>query len=415
MANRPLLYLVDGHAVAYRQFHALPEAAFSTKSGEVTNAVFGFTRILIDILLEKRPKYLAVSFDAGLSGREKVYEDYKATREKMPESLGQQLKRIYQVVEAFNIPILRIDGYEADDVIGTIAKQAETQAVDVHIITGDRDILQLLSDNVRVQLPAFKSRPDIIYDIPKFIEKYQIRPDQLVDLKALMGDSSDNIPGVRGVGEKTGTSLLLEYETLDGIYDHIELIKGSKQKKLIEGKDLAYLSQNLAQIQFDLPIQLELENCVTQDFDFDEVSSIFRDLEFRSLFDKLESYNISSMPETSQSSSDEMKQLEMFGSTPFDEGAPPPDELFETVIVQDKATLDDLAETLMQAKSIVWDVETTSIDQMSAKLVGVALAVDFEVYDEENDSQKSKGYYIPVGHHSDQDQIETYFVMDAIA
>lgn len=416
MANRPLLYLVDGHAVAYRQFHALPEAAFSTKSGEVTNAVFGFTRILIGILLEKRPKYLAVSFDAGLSGRDEVYEDYKATREKMPESLGQQLERIYQVVAAFNIPILRIQGYEADDVIGTIAKQAEKQDVDVHIITGDRDILQLLSDNVRVQLPAFKSRPDIIYDIPKFIEKYQIHPDQLVDLKALMGDSSDNIPGVRGVGEKTGTSLLLEYETLDGIYDNIELIKGSKQTKLKDGKDLAYLSQNLAQIQFDLPIQLDLENCVTQDFDFDEVSSIFRELEFRSLFDKLESYNITSTVEASQDKNlGEMKQMKMFGSTPFDEGAPPPDKLFETVIVQDKASLDELVETLNQAKHIVWDVETTSVDQMSAKLVGVALAVDFEVYDEENDNQKSKGYYIPVGHRSDHDQIETYFVMDAIA
>ena len=415
MANRPLLYLVDGHAVAYRQFHALPEAAFSTKSGEITNAVYGFTRILIDILIEKRPKYLAVSFDAGLSGRENIYPDYKATREKMPDSLDTQIRRIYDVVKAFNIPILQIEGYEADDVMGTITKQGESQNVDVHIITGDRDILQLLSDNVRVQLPAFKNKADVIYDIPAFIEKYQIRPDQLVDLKALMGDSSDNIPGVKGIGEKTGTTLLLEYDTLDGIYNNIELIKGATQKKLIEGKELAYLSQDLARIRCDLPIQLELQKCVTQDFNFEEVSTIFRELEFRSLFDRLEGYNIAPVAQVkTDNATGEPRQLDMFGSISFDEGAPPPDKLYETIIVQDKATLDALAETLNNAKRIVWDVETTSVDQMSAKLVGIALAVDYEVFDEESENQQSKGYYIPVGHNTDHDQIETYFVMDAI-
>ncbi|MEO1166724.1 MAG: DNA polymerase I, partial [Chloroflexota bacterium] len=198
MPDRPTLFLIDGHAVAYRQFFALPEAAFSTKTGEVTNAVYGFTRILIDIIQEQKPKYLAVTFDAGLSGRDEYFDEYKATREKMPDSLDTQIKRIHEVVAAFNIPILKLDGYEADDVIGTIARQAEEQDVDVHIITGDRDILQLLSDHVRVQLPAWKSRPDVIYDIPKFVEKYDLHPSQLVDLKAMMGDSSDNIPGIKG-------------------------------------------------------------------------------------------------------------------------------------------------------------------------------------------------------------------------
>jgi DNA polymerase I len=415
MANRPLLYLVDGHAVAYRQFHALPEAAFSTKSGEITNAVYGFTRILIDILIEKRPKYLAVSFDAGLSGRENIYSAYKAQRPDMPVSLDSQIKRIYEVVKAFNIPILQIEGYEADDVMGTITKQAEAQNVDVHIITGDRDILQLLSDNVRVQLPAFKNKADMVYDIPAFIEKYQIRPDQLVDLKALMGDTSDNIPGVKGIGEKTGTSLLLEYDTLDGIYNNIEVLKGATKTKLLEGKESAYLSQDLARIRCDLPIQLELQKCVTQDFNFEEVSTIFRDLEFRSLFDRLESYNIAPVAQVrTDDATDKPRQLDMFGSIEFDEGALPPDKLYETVIVQDKATLDALAETLNKAKRIVWDVETTSVDQMAAKLVGIALAVDFEVFDEEAENQQSKGYYIPVGHNTDHDQIETYFVMDAI-
>lgn len=391
MAERPLLYLIDGHAVAYRQFFALPEAGFSTKSGEVTNAVFGFTRILIDILQEKRPKYLAVTFDMGLSGREVYFPDYKGTREKMPDSLGQQLKRIHEVVEAFNIPILELPGYEADDVIGTIALQAEEQDVDVLIITGDRDILQLLSDHVRVQLPAWKSRPDVVYDIPKFVEKYQVQPDQLIDLKAMMGDSSDNIPGVKGIGEKTGTKLLLQYGTLDAIYENIDLIKGAVHKKLVADKEIAYISQRLATILCDLPVELDLEHCLAQDFDFNVVSPLFKELEFRSLFDKLESYN--------------MNQLPLFSMNAEDDGSYGPDDVVDNVvIVNDKESLDALVETLNQAEHIVWDVETTSIDQMSAELVGIALAVDEET-----------GYYVPVGHKDALgEQVEIGFVLDAL-
>jgi len=391
MADRPVLYLIDGHAVAYRQFFALPEAAFSTKSGEVTNAVYGFTRILIDILQEKRPKYLAVTFDMGLSGRDEYFKDYKATREKMPDSLDSQIKRIHEVVEAFNIPILKMEGYEADDIMGTIALQAEEQDVNVHIITGDRDILQLLSDHVRVQLPGWKSNPDVVYDIPKFIDKYQIRPDQLVDLKAMMGDSSDNIPGIKGIGEKTGTKLLLQYETLDGIYENVELIKGSVHKKLVEGKDIAYVSQKLATIMRDLPVELDLESCVAQDFDFNEVSPLFRELEFRSLFDRLESYN--------------MNQLPLFSMNAEDDGSYGPDDVVDNVvIVNDKDSLDALVETLNNAEQIVWDVETTGIDQMSVELVGIALAVDEET-----------GYYVPVGHKDALgEQIEIGFVLDAL-
>lgn len=388
MSDRPVLYLIDGHAVAYRQFFALPEAAFSTKSGEVTNAVFGFTRVLLDILLEKKPKYLAVAFDAGLSGREAYFEEYKGNRDDMPDSLSTQLNRIEDVVRAFNIPIMKLEGYEADDVMGTLARQAEEADIDVLIVTGDRDILQLLSDHVKVQLPAFKNKPDVVYDVAKFKEKYQIRPDQLVDLKALMGDSSDNIPGIKGIGEKTGTALLLDYETLDGIYAHIEEQKGAKKKKLLEGKDLAYISQRLARIMRDLPVELKLDDCVTQDFDYNEVADLFRELEFRSLFDRIEGYNLNQLP--------------LFNMGAEDAGKLPPAELVDYDIVNDKDSLDALVELLNKADEIVWDVETTSVDQMAAKLVGIALAVDGE-----------KGYYVPVGH-DDGQQIEIGFVLDAL-
>jgi DNA polymerase I len=394
---RPILYLIDGHAVAYRQFHALPEAGFSTKSGEITNAVYGFTRILMDILLDKQPKYLAVTFDRGLSGREDYFADYKGTREKMPESLGVQIERIHQVVEAFNIPILAIDGFEADDIIGTVSRQAEAQDIDVLIITGDRDILQLLTDHISVQLPAFKGRPDEVYSVAKFVEKYGLQPPQLVDLKALMGDTSDNIPGVKGIGEKGGTTLVQQYGSLDGIYEHINDIKGSTQQKLNEGKEMAYLSQRLARIITDLPINLELSKCVTQDFDINVVAPLFRDLEFRSLFDRLDKYKLDSLPMFKP------KQLDL-GLHAEDEGHTEPVTLFPTIVVQDKATLDELVKTLNAAKEIVWDVETTSVDQMSAILVGIAIAVDEET-----------GYYIPVGHQNALgEQLSVDAVIDAL-
>ncbi|MAU09135.1 MAG: DNA polymerase I [Anaerolineaceae bacterium] len=360
MSERPILYLIDGHAVAYRQFFALQRVPMSTQTGEPTAAVFGFTRILLDILSNVKPKYLAVSFDMGLSARDEWFPEYKGTREKMPDDLATQLPRIQQVVETLNIPVLTMENTEADDVIGTIAKQAQEQGVDIHIVTGDRDILQLLTPHVRVQLPSRKG-PDKVYDVDAFVERYALQPDQLIDLKALMGDSSDNIPGVKGVGEKTATKLLTEYGTLDGIYEHIDDIKGSTQTKLIDGKEMAYLSQKLATIIQDLDIALDLDACVAQDYDPLAVDALFGELEFNSVRQDFR---------------------EMHEKVEFD---PSPD--ITTVIVDTEDKLADMVKVLASAETIVWDVETTSIDQMSADLVGIALAVD-----------SVTGYYVPVGH-----------------
>ena len=200
----------------------------------------------------------------GLSGREELFAEYKGTRDKMPDDLRPQIDRIEEVVAAFNIPILAQDGYEADDVIGTVAKLAEEQGVATRIITGDRDILQLLTPQVTVQLPK-RGSEDVVYDEVLFREEYELEPWQLVELKGLMGDSSDNIPGVKGIGQKTGTKFLIQYETVAGLYAHIDEIKGANQKKLIEGEQLAYLSRDLAAIQRDVPVVFDLEQCVAQD------------------------------------------------------------------------------------------------------------------------------------------------------
>lgn len=361
------LVLIDGHALAYRMFFALPLEAFTTKEGEPTNATYGFTRTLMELILaDNPPEFLAVSFDLGRTFRDDLFDEYKGTREKMPDELRVQIERIREVVQALNIPVLELENYEADDVLGTVAQQAKPHDVPVHIITGDRDLLQLVDANTRVELPTRGNRPPEIYDDDAVIEKFGVRPDQIVDYKAMVGDTSDNIPGVRGVGPKTATKLLNEYETLDAIYDNIDAIKGATHKKLVEGKDNAYLSQKLARIVIDAPITLDIEACRTQDFEGAPVLEMFRALEFRTLTNMLVEHVGDDLDVVVESTSE------------------PPTE---TIIVQTKAQLDELVAALNSAEMISFDLETTSLNKMEADIVGICLAVE-----------PPTGYYIPVGH-----------------
>jgi DNA polymerase I len=397
MSKRPIFYLLDGHAIAYRQFFGLPLDRFSTSDGEPTNATYGFTRILMDIIQKEKPDYLAVSFDDGLSGRDKIYPEYKGTRDKMPDELDQQMKRIEQLVRAFNIPVLKMQGYEADDLIGTVTRQAEKQGVHIYIVTGDYDLLQLLTDHVTVQLPPRRGETEVRdYNIKRFIEEYEIRPDQLVDQKALMGDTSDNIPGIAGIGEKTSIKLLKKYDTLDNIYKNAEDasdirgITGKMQEKLIAGRDLAYISQDLAQIRCDLPVDLDLAACVSHDFAGEPLLELFDELEFRTYKRRLLEL-LQAKAEQEEEHDDE------------DFSAPlQAENEIETVIVTDEAALRDLVAVLKDADAITWDVETTSINQMEAELVGIALAVDGK-----------RGYYVPVAH-VEGDQLPMQTVLDAL-
>ncbi len=368
MEAREVLYLIDGHALAYRSYFALQRGGFTTSSGESTGAVYGFSRTLLDVVEHHQPKYLAVTFDEGLSAREEIYPDYKATRIKMPEDLSSQIERIRDLVEAFNIPRLTMPNMEADDILGTISRQAVEQGLDVHIATGDRDILQLLGPHVRVQLPQRRG-PDVVIDVAAFRDKYGLEPSQLIDLKALMGDSSDNIPGVKGVGEKSATKLLQDYGDLDTIYENLDDIGTRVRNRLIEGKDMAYLSRQLATIMCDLDIKLDLDACIAQDFEVGLVDGLFSALEFRTMRERLHRV-----------------YGELHGED-FESSIAHAHEVVETVVVRDEAQLAKLVEALNSAKMIAFDTETTSIDQMSADLVGIALAVD-----------EKRGYYLPVGH-----------------
>ncbi len=299
------LVLIDGMSVLHRAYHAYPLSLTSPK-GELTNAVYGFTTILLTVLEKLKPTHVAVAWDVGKATfRTEQYSEYKATREKPDEELLSQIDKTKEVVEALNIPQFGVAGYEADDLIGTLSLQGEKEKeAQVVIVTGDRDALQLVNkDKVVVWMPSSagsfgRARPDrgpMEYDETAVKAKYGLSPEQIIDLKALMGDSSDNIPGVRGVGPKTATNLLLKYETLEKLYENIEkerseVVKNSSERivgLLEQEKDKAFMSKKLATIERQVPIELSWEKCKLSDYDREAVTKVFEELAFKSLVNKL--------------------------------------------------------------------------------------------------------------------------------
>jgi DNA polymerase-1 len=384
----PTIFLLDGHALAYRTYFALTRGGsggqhWVTREGEPTAGVYGFASVLLRIFEQEQPEYLMVAFDTGKTFRDEMFADYKGTREKMPDDLVTQMVRVRQLVDAFNIPRLELEGYEADDVLGSAAVKAVDAGLGVKIITGDKDLLQLVDDRVMVSLPgrSLSDAKDYLKD--DVIEFIGVRPDQIVDFKALVGDKSDNIPGVRGVGEKTAVKLLAEYETLENIYANLEEIPTSVRNKLENGYEDALMSQKLAKIVTHLDVPLDLDQARTEHFDPEEVEALFRDLEFRSLFNRLEKLTGSQEP-VSISTGDQLTFLDAPGGIVE---APEEEIEVQTVIVDSEQKLNDLIAKLKNAEQISFDTETTSTDQMKAELVGISLAIDL-----------GSGYYIPVGH-----------------
>jgi DNA polymerase I-like protein with 3'-5' exonuclease and polymerase domains len=278
------LVLVDGHALFHRAFHAMPP--LTTSKGELVNAVFGFTSMLLRVLSDIKPEYAVVAFDTKApTFRHTEYTAYKAHRISAPEEMHQQLPRVKEVVDTLNIPIFVLEGYEADDIIGTLANQAGD--LDVYIVTGDRDALQLVNTHVKAYMPGKSLSDIVIYDGKKFEDKYGFKPKQLIDFKALVGDSSDNIPGVAGIGEVSATKLIQEFESVEEIYKNIEKIPEKLSKKLAEGAESAVLSKKLATIDTSVPIRLDLNKCILADYDHTKVQRLFEELEFKSLLSRL--------------------------------------------------------------------------------------------------------------------------------
>lgn len=284
------LLLIDGHSIMNRAFFGLPD--LTNSEGLHTNAVYGFLNMLFRILDEEEPQYLTVAFDVHApTFRHKMYDAYKGTRKPMDPSLREQIGLIKEVLGTMGIPIASQEGYEADDVIGTLARRAEEKGWMVTVFSGDRDLLQLATDKVQIRIPKTKGGKTTIenYFAKDVVEAYQLQPKQIIDLKGLMGDSSDNIPGLPGVGEKTATKILLAYETVENAYAHVDEIKPKKaMEALRDHYDLAELSKTLATINTDSPIECDFEAARLTNLYTPEAYECFRRLDFKNLLSRFD-------------------------------------------------------------------------------------------------------------------------------
>jgi DNA polymerase-1 len=344
------LYIIDGNSYIYRAFYAI--RGLSTSTGLPSNAVFGFANMLLKVIKDKTPDMLAIVFDPkGPTRRHGEYKEYKAHRPPMPKDLVPQIPYIHKLVEAFRIPVFVIEGQEADDVIATLARQAETRGMDITIVTGDKDILQLVGPRIKV----YDTLKEKIYEPKDVEERFSVPPDRVVEIMGLMGDTSDNIPGVPGIGEKTAQVLIKQYTTIDNLLKHTHKITKPKLKQsLIENADLARLSRDLAILHTDVPIEIDYDDLKLKAPDSPALLKIFKELEFTALL----KYVIQE---------------------------PEPDADYRTVL--EERDLKDLVSTLSSSDEFCFDTETTSLDPMQADLVGISFAV-----------RPHEAYYVPLGH-----------------
>lgn len=286
LTRKQKLVLLDGNSLANRAFYAL--RLFSTSDGVYTNAVYGFLTMLYRLLEEEKPDYLVVAFDkGGVTFRHAAYAEYKGTRKGAPDEFRPQLELLREVLSALNVPWVRVENFEADDLLGTLSKQAGARGIETVVVTGDRDALQLIDEQITVMMTKKGISEVIRYDPATLHAEMGLTPAQIIDLKALMGDSSDNIPGVPGVGEKTALKLLGEYGTVDGVYEHIDQIKGALKEKLATSRELADLSRQLATIVLDAPVDFDPEAYRLQEPNHAEAIALFKRLEFKSLLPKV--------------------------------------------------------------------------------------------------------------------------------
>ena len=307
------IMILDGNSLLFRAFYALPP--LKTKKGQYTNAVYGFLSMLYKLIDTYSPEYLCVAFDPEKpTFRHQQYKDYKATRQKAPNELVQQFQLIRDVLDIHRIKRVEVEGFEADDLAGTFACAAKEQGTDVYLVTSDKDYLQLIDENVKVILTKKGVSNTEEMDLKSMEEEYGLTPEQFVDLKSLMGDSSDNIPGVSGVGEKTALKLMQEYKSLDNIYENIDSIKGKLKEKLEADKMQAYMSQTLARIITDIPIEFDIEEFKMQKPDMKKLSELYDELEFR-VFKKRIAEEIPA--------DDSGRQISLFDAGTADRSAPP--------------------------------------------------------------------------------------------
>ncbi len=364
--EEPLVLLFDANALVHRAFHALPPLTVP-KTGEMVNAVYGFASTLLKVIAEFKPTHWAIAFDRPApTFRHEKYEEYKAQRPPTPEELRGQIKRVHQLVDAFHIPVFEIDGFEADDVLGTLSKQANEQGLETIIVSGDNDMLQLVVPGVRMLAPRRTLGDTILYDEEAVDRKYGITPGQVPDLKALTGDPSDNIPGIPGIGEKTAAKLLKQFGSLEGIYTHIEGIAPDKlQTTLREHESQAFRNKELVVISQDVPVNLDLQASQVRAYSRKEVVELFRELEFVNLIPRLP-------PETAEPGG-------MVGSKALQKGV--------YKMLNTERALNEAVGQLEGTSGFAICLQATGREVAPGELVGVTVS-----------PASGEAFYIPLGH-----------------
>jgi DNA polymerase-1 len=367
MADIPTIYLIDGTAQVFRAFYAVQ--SLSTSKGVSTNAIFGFIKMLLKLIQDESPQYLGVCLDPpGPTFRHEMFEEYKAHRPETPEDLIQQIPKIKEFLKIMNVPIYEVEGYEADDVLATLAKKTEGQGMKAVIVSSDKDLLQLVSDKVVTLSERMGHK--VIYTPEKVKEKYGIKPEQIRDFLGLVGDTSDNIPGIKGIGPKTASKLLDEFGSLEALLEHPEALKSKKQQEnLKQGKEIALQSKELATVRTDVQIELNLDELHQSSPDYQKLRTYFHDLEFYSLIRDViptEELGYPPLAEEDQKSWENQKH-------------------YQSVLTIEQ--LQHVIEELRQPDGFAVDTETTSEDPMRAELVGISVS-----------TKPHYGYYIPVGH-----------------
>lgn len=392
--NNNKLFLLDAYALIYRAYYAFIRNPRINSKGQNTSAVFGFVNTLEEILRKENPTHIAVVFDSPLpSFRHIKYEEYKAQREPTPEDIKASIPIIKEILQTYNIPILEIPGYEADDVIGTIAKKMATQKVNVYMMTPDKDYVQLVDDHIFIYKPRYGNNDFDILDKEKVLEKYSLsHPMQMIDMLALMGDTSDNIPGCPGIGPKTAQKLLKEFGSVENILNNTDKLKGAIKNKIEENKDRILFSKFLATIKTDVPIEVKIEDFKRKEIDEEALKRIFEELEFRSLLTRV------LKNESQKKGTKKPVQGMLFENetTKFENNTTEPHSLSENTpsihstqhtyrMVKEEKKLIELCNKICSQKSVCFDTETTGVNPLLSELVGLSFAY-----------KEGEAYYVPI-------------------
>ncbi len=391
------LFLLDGHALVYRAHYAFINRPLINSKGLNTSAITGFTRVLWDVIRNQKPDFLAVSFDlSGPTFRHEEYPEYKAHREAQPEDITIAIPYIQKILKGFHIPVITKEGFEADDIIGTLAKQAEKHDIITYMMTPDKDFGQLVSDNIFLYKPARMGNGVVVMGVPEILEQWKIkRVDQVIDMLALIGDSADNIPGIPGIGPKTAQKLIAQYDTIEGIIEHAHELKGKQRENIEKYAEQGLLSKRLATIDTHVPVQFALEEYSLSEMNKEALSQIFKELEFRALAQQILGANTTAKPAPTTGT-----QGSLFGAMEVQPGAATSStslsahsvaekDIFNTphrYELVDSADEQKKLASLLSGQSIIcFDTETTSVDANAAELVGISFSI-----------KAGEAWYVPI-------------------